>query len=201
MPSALRFQPRTGPTRGRQRSELPRIECTDIFGNTGGDWEYPFDTQLDNDGNTTFDPFFCDTAEGNYGLLPSSPCAPSNSDCGVLIGARGVGCDPTDVDETDSTNALSLPTEFALSQNYPNPFNPATTISFALPTRSHVEIVVHNILGQRVRTLIDDERPAGEYSAVWYGTDSRDRPVSTGVYFYRVKAGDFIETKRMLLLK
>ncbi len=182
-------------------ASAPEVTCTNIVGFGQGDWVSCIDSLEGVHGNMSVDPIFCDTLEGNYRLRPESLCAPSNSDCGVLIGARGVGCDPTGVDEPDSTNATSLPTEFALAQNYPNPFNPVTTIGYALPKRSHVEITVHNILGQRVTTLISDERPAGEYSTVWHGTDSRGRPVSTGIYFCRIKAGDFVETKKMLLLK
>lgn len=179
----------------------PRISCSNIYENFGDVVTNCLDSLQTVDGNFSADPLFCNVATGNYGLLAGSPCAPNNNSCGVLIGARGVGCDPTDVEEPDSTDTDALPTEFELSQNYPNPFNPVTTIGFALPRRAHVEITVYNILGQRVTSLVDEERPAGEYSAVWKGTDSRDRAVSTGVYFYRIKADDFVGTKKMLLLR
>ena len=89
-----------------------------------------------------------------------------------------------------------VPDVFALNQNYPNPFNPSTEISFDLPTASHVELTVFNILGQKVETLVDSEREAGSYTVTWDAS-----PYSSGVYFYRISAKDFTETKKMLMLK
>jgi len=98
-------------------------------------------------------------------------------------------------------NNIILPREFSLDQNYPNPFNPTTTIKFALPKSSYVELEIFNILGQRVTTLINDQLDAGYHTAKWNSTDSEGREVATGVYFYRLKAGDFVKSKKMLLLK
>lgn len=89
-----------------------------------------------------------------------------------------------------------VPDVFALNQNYPNPFNPSTEIAFDLPTASHVELTVFNILGQKVETLVDSEREAGSYTVTWDAS-----PYSSGVYFYRISAKDFTETKKMLMLK
>jgi hypothetical protein len=94
-----------------------------------------------------------------------------------------------------------LPQTFELTQNFPNPFNPMTNIEFALPEASDVTVEVVNILGQRVAELIDNRLPAGTYRVEWNGKDFAGKPVATGIYFYRIKAGDFIETKKMLLLK
>lgn len=94
-----------------------------------------------------------------------------------------------------------LPTKFALNQNYPNPFNPTTEIRFDLPTRSKINISIYNVLGQRVKTLLDDEKAAGSYVADWDGTSDGGNSVSSGVYFYRMQAGNFQETKKMMLLK
>jgi len=105
---------------------------------------------------------------------------------------------PLDVE--DDHGSL-LPYRFELSQNYPNPFNPATTIEYSLPRRSSVKIDVFNLLGQKVRTLVDREESAGAYSITWDGTSSTGEAVSTGVYFYRFQADDHVETKKMLLLK
>ena len=105
---------------------------------------------------------------------------------------------PTDVDE----DALDhLPCSFSLDQNYPNPFNPATTIEYSIPTRSQVTIEVFNILGQRVRTLVNETKAAGTYRAEWNGTDDSESSVSTGMYLYRFQAGDVVRTKKMLLIK
>ncbi|HUV29634.1 MAG TPA: T9SS type A sorting domain-containing protein [Acidobacteriota bacterium] len=95
----------------------------------------------------------------------------------------------------------ALPYRFELSQNYPNPFNPATTIEYSLRKRGHVTIDVFNVLGQKVRTLVNREEPAGSYTITWNGTDTNGKSVATGLYFYRFQAGDHVETKKMLLLK
>ena len=94
-----------------------------------------------------------------------------------------------------------LPDRFALSQNYPNPFNPATEIRFDLPTRSHVTLSVYNLLGQRVRALLDEERGAGTWTVTWNGTDENGRAVSSGMYFFKMDAGSFTATRKMILLK
>jgi len=94
-----------------------------------------------------------------------------------------------------------LPDEFALYQNYPNPFNPSTTIEYYLPRTANVQMDIYNILGQKVRVLTADRVIAGHHSIIWDGNDSHGKPVSTGVYFYRLRADDFIRTEKMLLLK
>ncbi|GEM_PF-1484682 len=90
----------------------------------------------------------------------------------------------------------STPASFALHQNYPNPFNPVTQISFALPYAASVRLEVYNIMGQKVTTLLDETLQAGEHSAMWDGST-----VASGVYFYRLDAGEFSETRKMMLLK
>jgi hypothetical protein len=94
-----------------------------------------------------------------------------------------------------------LPTDFALSQNYPNPFNPTTRIDFALPQASEVRIEVFNLLGQKVKTLVDGQMTGGNHSVEWNGTDDAGHAVSSGVYLYRLQAEDYRETKKMMLLK
>jgi photosystem II stability/assembly factor-like uncharacterized protein len=88
------------------------------------------------------------------------------------------------------------PTAFSLSQNYPNPFNPATTIGYALPRRSRVTLLVFNLLGQNVATLVEGEVEAGYHETVFDASR-----LASGVYFYRLQAGDFVETKRLMVLK
>jgi len=105
----------------------------------------------------------------------------------------------TGVDEDE--HGEILPYKFELSQNYPNPFNPVTTIEYSLLRRSHVTVEVYNVLGQKVRSLIDREESAGSYTVTWNGNDNSGIPVASGVYLYRFQAGDHIETKKMLLLK
>jgi len=91
---------------------------------------------------------------------------------------------------------IVLPTVFGLSQNYPNPFNPATTFEYALPERSHVKLEIFNVLGQRVVTLLDETQEPGYKGLTWNAPN-----LASGVYFYRLTAGDFCETKRMMVLK
>lgn len=99
---------------------------------------------------------------------------------------------PTDVDGDDGL----LPTRPMLHQNYPNPFNPSTVISFELPSRTQVQLDIYNLLGQRVRRLVDGSLPAGEYEVTFDGTG-----LASGAYFYKFEAGDYRETKKMILLK
>ncbi len=99
------------------------------------------------------------------------------------------------------TSAPILPSEFTLRQNYPNPFNPTTNIEFYIPRRSHVSIIIYNLLGQQVKQLLNDEKPAGHHMTSWDGADSHGCHVSTGIYFYRLRAGDYTETRKMLLLR
>ena len=95
-----------------------------------------------------------------------------------------------------ASNSALIPEEFGLAQNYPNPFNPTTTINFSLPSGSAVELTVFNMLGQKVATLAKGFFEAGEHAVEWDASN-----VSTGVYFYRIQAGNFVEAKKMLLLK
>jgi hypothetical protein len=95
---------------------------------------------------------------------------------------------------TDNGNAI--PGDFQLSQNYPNPFNAKTTISYSLPKAGSIILTIYNLLGQKVATLFDGIQQAGENKVVW---DAKD--VTSGIYFYRLKADKIIETKRMLLLR
>ena len=89
-----------------------------------------------------------------------------------------------------------IPSEFSLEQNYPNPFNPSTTIRYALPQRSHVTLTVFNTLGQQMAMLVNGEVEPG-YHEVQFNASG----LSSGVYFYRIHAGDFVQSKKLLLLK
>jgi hypothetical protein len=104
---------------------------------------------------------------------------------------------PTGVDEAP----VRLPAGFALGQNYPNPFNPSTTIRYSLARRERIVLDVFNILGQQVRTLVDAEQSSGEHSVIWDGRNKSGHPSATGVYFYRLSAESYSETRKMILLK
>jgi len=92
------------------------------------------------------------------------------------------------------------PERFRLHQNYPNPFNPETVITYELPVSSHVRITVYNILGQHVKTLLDEDKPAGYYKITWDGTDERGMKVTSGVYFYRIRTDNGFNTANKMVL-
>ena len=102
---------------------------------------------------------------------------------------------------SNSASPDNLPTTFGLEQNYPNPFNPATQIEFSLPVASSVALTVFNVLGQEVKSVINGEMPAGNHTVIWDGTSGTGNSVSSGIYFYRLEAGSFVETRKMMLLK
>ena len=88
------------------------------------------------------------------------------------------------------------PTDYALQQNYPNPFNPVTTITYSLPIKSQVELVIYNALGETVTQIVNEEKEAGRYKVKFSATT-----LPSGIYFYRIQAGSFVETKKMILMK
>jgi YD repeat-containing protein len=94
-----------------------------------------------------------------------------------------------------------LPTDFALYPNYPNPFNPETTIRYDLPVRAEVRLTIYDLLGRTVRTLVAQTQSAGAHSAVWDGRDDAGRQLASGVYVYRLEAGAFKQSAKMLLMK
>jgi hypothetical protein len=118
------------------------------------------------------------------------------------MNANMVG-EPTDTgDETSE-----IPTEFKLEQNYPNPFNPSTKISWQSPVSSHQTIKVYDVLGNEVATLFDGYKPVGNYTVEFnqpagrQGTSSISHQTSSGVYFYQLQIGSYIQTKKMILLQ
>lgn len=94
-----------------------------------------------------------------------------------------------------------LPVAYSLEQNYPNPFNPETVISFSLPRTGNVRIKVYDVLGKEIKTILSEERMAGNHKIYWNATDDYGRRVSSGVYFYTISSGDFVQTKKMVLMK
>jgi hypothetical protein len=94
-----------------------------------------------------------------------------------------------------------IPVEFALHQNYPNPFNPITTLRYDLPEQAMVNIIIYDLLGREVRTLVNTTQDAGFKSIIWNATNDFGKPVSAGVYIYQIQAGEFVQTRKMVLLK
>ncbi len=118
-----------------------------------------------------------------------------------LVGASTRDGLVTTVESTTLVVAAELPEAFSLEQNYPNPFNPMTTITYRLPQRSQVKLTIFNVIGRTVRTLVQKELAAGEYSAVWDGRNEAGRSVTGGLYFYRLEADSFQKVAKMLLVK
>jgi|GEM_PF-480996 len=96
---------------------------------------------------------------------------------------------------------LTLPVTYDLSQNYPNPFNPTTTIKYQIPKEGRVEIKIYNILGQEVKNLVNKEQIPGYYTVQWDGTNDNNLIISTGVYIFRMVSGDYVQSKKMIILK
>jgi hypothetical protein len=162
------------------------------------------------DNNIDADPLFVDT-ESCY-LSDSSPCVDAGDPNPIYndtdgtrndMGAYGGPSELRDlmpgVKSRDITK--KTPRLFTLGQNYPNPFNPTTTIKYAVPKRSYVEIKIIDVLGREVKTLISGDQQTGTHQVTWNGLDNTGSPVASGVYFYTMTAVGFSETRKLLLLR
>lgn len=141
-------------------------------------------------GEINEDPMFVDPDDHDYHLQEGSPCigtGMNGEDRGALAYV------PTLVDEDVLPE---VPTRSDLAQNYPNPFNATTTISYILPLSGYVRLEVFDLLGQKVATLVEGEQAAGEKSISWDASE-----LTSGVYLYRLTAGNLTETKKMMFLK
>ena len=138
-------------------------------------------------------------------LLNSYSYPASNlSDLEVSLPANGAAIFVlSDTIVTSVNNKGNTPNRFSLYQNYPNPFNPTTTIKYSVAGAgvTNVKLIIYNILGQKVRTLVNDVKSPGQYSAIWNGRNDTGVEVSSGIYLYLFKARDFLETKKMIFLK
>jgi hypothetical protein len=94
-----------------------------------------------------------------------------------------------------------LPHRYSLSHNYPNPFNPTCTIEYSLAKPCRVEITIYNLLGRKVKTLVSSMQPAGPYQVIWDGKNDQGNDVASGVYFYRMKTDEYVDVKKMVVLK
>ncbi|MBE0538399.1 MAG: T9SS type A sorting domain-containing protein [Ignavibacterium sp.] len=118
------------------------------------------------------------------------------------------GCVINDVVYGDTTltgvddQQIPIPTEYNLEQNYPNPFNPSTRIQYAIASRQFVNLKVYDVLGKEVATLVNEENPAGSYEVEFNSVETfHATSLPSGVYFYQLRAGDYIETRKMILMK
>ena len=178
------------------------------------DWSVP-PSGSDHPGNHTYDPSFVDADGDDFHLRATSqlidegdPTMTEADNSTINMGRYGGTTEYTSVSSggTGSTKPTVLKTEdtplvFSLSQNAPNPFNPETIISYDLPQSEQVKLVIYNVLGQEIRTLVNAFKPAGRYRVVWNSKDDFGRSVSSGIYFYRITAGEFLDTRKMLILK
>jgi hypothetical protein len=184
------FNP-TGPALLEQN--LPaalQVDCTDIFGNAGGDWVGSLAPWLGMNGNFSANPLFCDWAADDITLYDTSPCLPSNNSCAVQIGAEGQGC--TDLTAVEPTPGARI--RFAA---HPNPFNPATRFSIDLPEAGPVTLTVHDAAGRRVATLLDMEyRSEGVQLIDW-----RAEGLPSGVYMARLMSGATTYSEKLILLR
>ena len=108
---------------------------------------------------------------------------------------------PMSLQEIELEFKAPLPSVFSLHQNYPNPFNPVTTIRYDVPDNSLVKIIIYDLTGRNIRTLVNEVSSPGRYSISWNGTDDFGKPVSSGMYFYRMNSTDFQSVKKLMLLK
>jgi hypothetical protein len=102
---------------------------------------------------------------------------------------------------TTSLNELGIPDKFTMNQNYPNPFNPSTTIQYGVPEAGIVNVTIYNLLGQEVKKLVNEYKDPGYYDVVWEGVNNSGQPLATGIYLYRMTAGDFVQNRKMLFIK
>ena len=161
------------------------------------------------EGNIDTDPLFTDPENGDYTLQEGSPCIDAGTadldgdgedDIEYVGAAPDMGAFEygalVNVNETKV-----VPESFTLHQNYPNPFNPTTILRYNLPEQTEVTLTVYDMLGRQVTQLVNTIQEAGYRSVQWNATDSFGKPVSAGVYLYQIRAGDFMQTKKIVLLK
>lgn len=189
---------------------------TALYGDLSG-WSVP-PSSSDHSGNHDnygYDPKFVDADADDFHLQATSPLIdkgdPTLTEADssrINLGRYGGTAEYTSVSSggESSTKPVVLETEdaplvFSLSQNAPNPFNPETIISYVLPQSEQVKLVIYNVLGQEIRTLVNALQPAGRYRVVWNSRDDFGRSVSSGIYLYQITAGEFTSTRKMLILK
>ncbi|KAA3604453.1 MAG: T9SS C-terminal target domain-containing protein [Calditrichaeota bacterium] len=141
-------------------------------------------------------------AVGNYWGIPEEELNTNGSAYfdGTINWSPALFAKPTQLPKVTTE---IIPESFSLKQNYPNPFNPSTTIEYWIPNQGEgfVTLKIYNVLGQEVKTLVNEVRQTGIHKILWNGTDENGKSVASGVYFYRINAGDFVSSKKLLLLK
>jgi hypothetical protein len=184
-------------------------------------------SQITLDGSASYDPdgtiidySWSQSSDGDQGVFSSTNEAvvtftvPSNMDIGLvaciiwLTVTDDIGNEHMSElvitgtnDELNLSDASNTPEKFKLNQNYPNPFNPVTSLSYNLPKGSYVSIIIYDMLGNVINNLVNTNQSSGFKSIQWDATNNQGQPVSGGVYLYTIEAGDFRQTKKMILLK
>jgi len=162
---------------------------------------------------------FTMTADGQFGFMPVYASAPGETVTGLQAGEEFYlavndittdevftwtnNGDRIEVSELSTANSIGevLPEGYSLAQNYPNPFNPSTSIAFYMPVTGHVKVEIYNVLGRSIAVIFDGQAQAGENKVVWDGRDTNGDATASGVYFYRLTADKYTETRKMMLLK
>jgi hypothetical protein len=171
------------------------LSCSDLWANEGGDWVGCAAGQESANNNMCADPLFCDTTGVALTVRTDSDCAAVNNPACGRVGAWGTGCTPgTGVEE-------DVPRITRLHPCYPTPFTPTTTITVDLRQPAAVNLRVYDASGRLVRVLVDEGLDAGRYETTWNGRNQRGETVASGVYFYRLVAGSFVDSQKMVLLK
>ena len=152
------------------------IFCSDVFGNTEGNYLGNIFDQTGLNGNISEEPHFCDYDNWVLSLAEQSPCLPENNDCGLLMGALGMDCTLTGAEEVPILGIQLLPC-------FPNPFNPHTTISLQLDNRAALHVSIHDVLGRKVKTLQEGWLEAGSHEFHWRGLNEAGVEATSGVYF------------------
>ena len=134
----------------------------------------------------------------NEGIIDTLVLSIGINDNYIFAGSneKGVWRRPLSEMITGVKSKSELPKDFILYQNYPNPFNPVTSIEYRVASTEYVTLKVYDILGREIVTLVNEEKPAGTYEVKWNAEG-----LSSGIYFYKLQAADFVQTKKMILLK
>lgn len=179
-------------------SELPQVTCTDIYGNTAGDWSGAIEDLASGFGNRSVDPQFCTLVQGQehrFRLIASSPLVQPGSECGTL-GALSVPCSHGSVAPVPVVPAAIE--KFTVA---PNPFNPKTTVRFEVARSQDIRVSVYGVDGRLVQVLEERTFATGPHEIVWSGRDHAGRQVESGVYFVKIDGRDVSQRLKITLLK
>jgi uncharacterized delta-60 repeat protein len=194
--------------------KLAKIYCTDVRpeSSEGYVWEFEVKTNIRDKVNLTFEGLDDVPSELEVWLVDDALKITQNLREQWQYAVAGAGADhpkqlklvvgKRDFIDEKLIGVQAIPTTYELSQNFPNPFNPATTIRYGLPSAERVTLKIYNLLGAEVATLVDNEqKPAGYHAAVWDGRDGARGRVASGIYLIRMRAGNFVRTRKMLLIE